>query len=110
MPRNQLVTDIRAALDSEQDAAETSGSYGAVSVGTTPVAVIGPTPGRASVLIQNVSSATRAYVGFDDTVTANTGVLVAPGGGAYSDDAYTGAVYVVAESANTDIRFQEITR
>jgi len=107
MPRNQLVTDIRAALEGEQET-ETTGSYGAVSVGTSPVELIASSPGRASFLIQNVSTDTRAYVGFDSSVTPSNGTAVPAKAGTYADDTYTGSVYVVAESADTDIRFQEI--
>jgi hypothetical protein len=109
MPRNQLVTDIRAALEGEQET-ETTGNYGSVSVGTSPVEVIASSPPRASLLVQNVSADTAAYVGFDSNVDTTTGTLVPAQGGTYADETHTGPIYVIAEGAGTDIRFQEIVR
>jgi len=87
-----------------------TGTYGQTTVSTTATLVVGADTTRQSVLVQNLSANVPAYVGFDNTVTAANGVQVPAGGGVYSDDSFTGDVYVIAESGTVDIRHQEVTQ
>ena len=87
-----------------------TGSYDSTAVSTSATLVVAADTDRQSVLVQNLSTDTPAYVGFDNAVTAASGVRVPAGGGVYSDDSFTGDIYVIAESGTVDIRHQEVTR
>jgi hypothetical protein len=81
-----------------------------VSVGTAATEVIPASDDRLGFLLQNGSSGTTVYIGFDASVTASNGVILPAPNGIYTDETYTGPVYVIAGSSGTDVRYQEISR
>lgn len=104
MSRNQRILNT---FDAQHGS---GGDYGAVSVGTSATQVIPASDDRLGFLIQNGSSGTPVYIGFDSNVTAGNGVILPAPNGIYTDETYTGDVYVIAGSSGTDVRYQEITR
>lgn len=79
---------------------------GAVSVGISPVEVIAANNDRTGWLIFNTSD-TTIYIGNDNTVSTSTGYPVQPSGQIGWDD--LDAVYAVAESGASTIRYMEVT-
>jgi len=112
MSRNQQIQNFIDALEqatgvSVAPATGQTGTYGQQDVSTTAVEVVAADADRQSVLVQNTGPET-VYVGFDSSVTPANGVEIAAGG-TYADETYAGALYAIAASGTTDIRFQEVT-
>jgi len=85
-----------------------SATFGQITVSTTPTLIAASAVDRQSVRVQNRSPDTSVYVGFDNTVSAASGVEVSPGS-EYVSDTFAGDIYVVAASGTVDIRYQEVT-
>lgn len=85
-----------------------NGSYGQQDVSTNAVEVVSGDTSRRSALIQNLGPE-PVFVGFDSSVTPTTGVQIAAGGGTYSDETFSGALYAITSSGTSDVRFQEVT-
>lgn len=100
---NRLVgqVDISGGI---RAAGNRSATAGAMAVSTIAVEVAPPEPARAAMLIQNLGAA-NLFVGIDGTVSASTGIRVAPGG--LASLTLQGAIWAVAEAGSLDVRYLE---
>lgn len=102
------VASVDSTVTVEQQLGSTA-NYGSIAVGTTATEVIPASPDRQSFLVQNLSADTSGFIGFDGNVTDLNGLEIPPNG-TYTDDSYTGAIYIVAEAGTIDIRHQEVNK
>lgn len=102
---NRLVgqVDISGGL---RQAANRTTSYGNAVVGLAASNVVAANTSRANVLIQNLGPGI-IYQGTDNAVTTANGIQIPVGGAitvTHDDD-----VYLISDTANTDVRYQEET-
>lgn len=83
-----------------------TGSYGAVSIGTTATSIIAANTNRKGYVVQNLGP-DKLYIGFDANVTSDNGIEV-PVGGVFAGNDYTGDLYGIS-AGTSDVRYMEIT-
>lgn len=95
--------DARLALSGGLPISGNAGaSYGAVSVGTTAIAIQGADSSRASCLIQNLGGS-DLWIGTDASVTALNGIKI--GGGGSATITFQSAIFGIAGSGTLDVRY-----
>ena len=81
-------------------------------VGTVSEIVVPANIDRVGLIITNIAEGT-IYLGVDKTSTLKAGIVLTPGGGAWSMDEYSynnGAITAIAHSGTLVIAFQEFIR
>lgn len=86
----------------------TNGNYKSVTVDGTATQVLSATSNRTGFIVQNTDANADVYLGYDSSVTAGNGFIIPSNLGTFSDDRYTGPVYMVTGGASVDVRVQEL--
>ena len=83
-----------------------------VGVGTVSEIVIPANNNRVGLVVTNISDQT-IYLGINNTATLSAGIVLTPGGGAWSMDEYTYSnqpITAIAHASTLVIAFQEFSR
>ena len=85
---------------------KSTGSYGQVSVTTSPTLIRATNTDRISIIVKN-HGLEDVYIGFTDTVTTDTGFKL-ESGAAVSFDVYLGPIYAVASTGTQKVSYMEV--
>ena len=84
----------------------------AAGVGTVSEVIVAENVDRVGLMITNISDGT-IYLGIGNTATLKAGIVITPGGGAWSMDEYSysnQAITAIAHSSTLIIAFQQFIR
>lgn len=90
----------------QSDTAKTPTS--SATIGGTSAAVVPANAQRVEVTICNDHATQIAYLALGATAVLNQGIRLAPAGGSYTTQAFTGAINAIATGATTVLTFAEV--